>query len=217
MLAEIRTGVIASSNGATNPARSDKTGAIVIADGHGHWSEAATQQKLFTAFLSQGTTTVAAGNIVGAAAAASTQFAVWNPVGSTVNLVLQKLRIQQYSGTPTAGGLTISTFNATGVANSLATAGAVKNHYISAASGTGLCLASATGAALTGGGALSTLLNTGWSSSATALASASGIGYVENFDGEIIIPPGYGVVPTWAGAGTTYLVGYSVTWEEVAF
>jgi len=217
MLSEIRTGAIVSSNGAVNPGRSDKTGATVVTDAHGHWSEAATQQKLFTAFLSQGTSTVAAGNIVGAAAAASTQFAVWNPVGSTVNLVIQKLRIQQYSGTPTAGGLTLSTFNATAVANSLATTSAVKNNYVGGPTGFGLCLASAAGAALTGGTALTTLLNTGWSSSATALASPSGIGYVENLDGEVIIPPGYGVVPTWAGAGTTYLVGYSLTWEEVAF
>jgi len=217
MLSEIRTGVIVTSNGAVNPSRSDKTGALVVTDGHGHWSEAASQQKLFTAILSQGTTTVAAGNIVGAAAAASTQFAVWNPLGSSVNLVLQKLRIQQYSGTPTAGGLTLSYFNASGVATFLSTSGAVHSNYINGPLGQGVCLASAAGAALTGGSALTTLLNTGWSSSATALASPAGIGYVENFDGEVVVPPGFGVVPTWAGAGTTYLVGYSLTWEEVNF
>lgn len=216
MLAEIRTGPIISSDGAINPIRGDKTGAAIVSDGHGHWSEASVRQRLFTAYLLQGTTTVAAGNIVSAAAAASTQFAVWNPSGSTVLLVLQKLRIQVFSGTPTAGGLTISTFNAAAVASTLATAGAVRNHYINAAAGQGLCLASAAGAALTGGLALTTLFNTGWSSSATALASPSGIGYVEYFDGEVVVPPGFGVVPTWAGAGTTYLVGYSLTWEEVA-
>lgn len=217
MLSEIRTGVVASSNGAVNPARSDKTGAMVVTDGHGHWSEAATQQKLFTGFLSQGTTTVAAGNIVGAAAAASTQFAVWNPIGSPVNLVIQKLFIQFYSGTPTAGGLTLSTFNATQVANGTSTFGAVRNHYIGGAPGFGLCLASAAGSALTGGSALTTLLNLGWSSTATALATPAGIEYEEIIDGAIIVPPGYGVVPTWPGAGTTFLVGYSLVWEEVPF
>jgi hypothetical protein len=217
MLSEIRTGLIASSNGAVNPSRSDKTGATVVAQGHGELTEPGTQGKLFVAFLSQGTSTVAAGNIAGASAAASTQFAIWNPVGSTVNLCILKLRIQQYSGTPTAGGLTLSTFSATGVANSLATAGAVHSMYIGGAPGFGLCLASAAGAALTGGSALTTLMNTGWSSSATALASPAGIGYTEELQGGIVIPPGYGLVPTWAGAGTTYLVGYSLLWEEVAF
>lgn len=204
-----------ANGAASDDLRGNRTGALVITDAHGHWTESALNGKLFTAYLLQGTSTVAAGNIVSAAAAASTQFAVWNPVGSGVNLVLQKLRIQQFSGTPTAGGLTISTFNASAVANTLATAGAVRSNLINGQIGNGLCLASAAGAALTGGLVLTTLLNTGWSSSATALASASGIGYVENFDGEIVVPPGFGVVPTWAGAGTTYLVGYSLTWEEI--
>lgn len=216
MLSEVRTGPIVSSDGAVNPARADKTGALIVGDAHGHFSEAATRQRLFTAFLSQGTSTVAAGNIAAAAAAASTQFAVWNPQGSTVNLVLQKLKIQQYSGTPTAGGLTLSTFNAAAVASALATAGAVRNNYINAAAGQGLCLASAAGAALTGGLVLTTLMGLSLSSSATALASPAGIIYTELFDGEVVVPPGFGVVPTWAGAGTTYLVGYSLTWEEVA-
>src|SRR4029077_17095245 len=130
MLSEIRTGLITSSNGAVNPGRSDKTGAAVQTDGHGHLTEVASQGKIFTGFLSQGTSTVAAGNIVGAAAAASTQFAVWNPIGSTVNLVLLKLRIQQYSGTPTAGGLTLSFFNASQVSIAVTNLSAVHNHLV---------------------------------------------------------------------------------------
>lgn len=215
MLSETRTGPITSSDGATNPARSDKTGCTAVIDGHGHFTEAAIRQRLFTAFLSQGTTTVAAGNIVGAAAGASTQFAVWNPLGSPVDLVLYKLKIQQFSGTPTAGGLTLSQFNAAAIASTLATAGAVKNNYINGSVGSGLCLASAAGAALTGGLVLTTLMGLSLSSSATALASPAGIIYNELFDGEVVVPPGFGVVPTWAGAGTTYLVGYTLSWEEI--
>lgn len=217
MLAEIRTGAIVAADGAVNPARGTKTGATVVADAHAHFAEAARRQRLFTAYLLQGTTTVAAGNIVSAAAAASTQFAVWNPLNSGVNLELQKLKIQQFSGTPTAGGLTLSTFNAAAVASSLATAGAVRNNYVNGAVGAGLCLASAAGTGLTGGLVLTTLMGLSLSSSATALASPAGIIYTELFDGEVVVPPGFGVVPTWAGAGTTYLVGYTLTWEEVAF
>ena len=153
----------------------DKTGATVVTDGHGHWSEAASRQKLFTAFLSQGTTTVAAGNINGAAAAASTQFAVWNPSTSATLMVLQKLIVTQYSGTPTAGGLFHSTFNAGAVASTLATAAAVRNNYVNGPAGVGLCLASAAGTVLTGGLILTTLGASTLSSSATALASPAGI------------------------------------------
>lgn len=215
MKSDLIVGPRTLQDGAEFQQRGDKSGATVVADAHGHMTEAALRGRLFTAYLLQGTSTVAAGNIVSAAAAASTQFAVWNPLGSTVNLVLHKLAIQQFSGTPTAGGLTISTFNAAAVANTLATASAVRNHFINGPVGQGLCLASAAGATLTGGLVLTTLKNTGWSSSATALASPAGIGYVEYFDGDIVVPPGFGVVPTFAGAGTTYLVGYSLTWEEV--
>lgn len=215
MINEIKVGLQQNTDGSTVTARGGRSGETSVGDAHGHFTEAATRGRIYTAYLLQGTSTVAAGNIVSAAAAASTQFVVWNPQGSTVNLVLLKLRIQQFSGTPTAGGLTISTFNAAAVASTLATAGAVRNHFINGATGQGLCLASAAGATLTGGLILTTLCNTGWSSSATALASPAGVGYTEYFDGDIVVPPGFGVVPTWAGAGTTYLVGYSLTWEEV--
>lgn len=217
MISELRVGPQVATDGATVIQRASRDGATVISDAHGHWSEAATRQKLFTAYLSQGTSTVAAGNIVGAAAAASTQFAVWNPLGSGINLVLQKLIIQIYSGTPTAGGLTISTFNASAVASTLATAGAVRNNFVNGPTGSGLCLASAGGTTLTGGLILTALRNSVICGSGTAVASASGIvGVVDNIDGEVVVPPGFGVVPTWAGAGTTFLVGYSLSWEELA-
>lgn len=209
-------GPVVASDSAVRTIRLDRTGAQVITDAHGHWSEAAARQKLFTAFLSQGTSTVAAGNINGAAAAASTQFAVWNPSNSGVLLALQKLIITQYSGTPTAGGLFHSTFNSAAVASTLATAGAVRNNYVNAPAGAGLCLASAAGAALTGGLVLTTLGSSVLSSSATALASPAGIVMSDVIDGAIMVPPGFGYVPTWSGAGTTYLVGYSLTWEEIA-
>lgn len=216
MINETKCGPQPLTDGSTGVQRAGRNSESIFAQAHGKYAEAATRQKMFTAYLLQGTSTVAAGNIVSAAAAASTQFAVWNPLGSGINLVLQKLQIQQFSGTPTAGGLSISYFNASSVSSSLATSGAVKNNFLNGPAGAGLCLASAAGTALTGGLALATLKNTGWSSSATALASPAGVGYTEFFDGDIVVPAGFGVVPTWAGAGTTYLVGYSLSWEEVA-
>jgi hypothetical protein len=37
----------------------------------------------------------------------------------------------------------------------------------------------------------------------------------EYIDGDIVLPPGTCWVPTWMGAGTTFLGGYSITWEEI--
>lgn len=197
------------------PMRLARQGSAVVTDAHGHWYEASARQQMYTAFLAQGTSTVAAGNINGAAAAASTQFAVWNPANSGKLLSLQRLIITTYSGTPTAGGLFHSSFNAASVANTLGTAGAVRNNYINGPLGAGLCLASAAGAALTGGLILTTLGASTLSSTGTAQASASSIVMEDRIDGSIAVPPGFGYVPTWAGAGTTYLVGYSLMWEEV--
>lgn len=203
------------ADGAAASVRLDRQANLLVTDGHAHFHEAALRQKLFAAYLSQGTSTVAAGNIVGASAAASTQFAIWNPLTSGIIMVLQKLAIQVFSGTPTAGGLTHSTFNAAAVSIS-GTAGAVKNCYIGGAAAAGQCLASAGGSALTGGLGLSALRGSHISSTGTAQASASSmIGLIELIDGDIVLPPGIGYVPTWAGAGTTFLVGYSLTWEEV--
>lgn len=205
------------ADGSAFSLRGDKQGAAVVTDAHGRYHEAALRQKLFTAYLAQGTSTVAAGNIVAAAAAASTQFAVWNPLTSGIVMVLQKLIIKQYSGTPTVGGLSHSTFNASGVSIST-TAGAVRNNYSGGAVGGGLCVASAGGTALTGGLGLSILRDAALSSyAASALASTAGYtGLFEEMAGDIVIPPGQGYVPTWTGAGTTHLVGYSLTWEEIA-
>jgi hypothetical protein len=61
--------------------------------------------KEFSMTLAATSSTIAAGNIVSAAAAASTQFALANPVGSGVLLVLSKLIVGPISGTPPGGAV----------------------------------------------------------------------------------------------------------------
>jgi hypothetical protein len=74
----------------------------------GKYTERALRGKLFTLSLAATTTGVAAGHITGAAAAAVTQFALWNPVGSGKNIALLQLWSGPISGTP-AGGVRSST------------------------------------------------------------------------------------------------------------
>ncbi len=79
MLAEIRAGQTQLSDGTIAPARATRMGGIVVGDGQGRYYEQAARGNIFSLILTAWSTTIAAGNIVGAAAAASTQFALWNP------------------------------------------------------------------------------------------------------------------------------------------
>jgi len=100
MLAEIRAGQTQLSDGTIAPARATRMGGIVVGDGQGRYYEQAARGNIFSLILTAWSTTIAAGNIVGAAAAASTQFALWNPSGSGKNLSLLKFQVWAISGTP---------------------------------------------------------------------------------------------------------------------
>ncbi len=169
----------------------------------------------FTMALAATTTGIAAGNIVGASAAASTQFALFNPIGSGRVLVLSKLFVGLISGTPAGGPLFhgfytgIPTLAPSGTINCARLIGG-SLQATSVARG----YASAAGAALTGGAAPAVLRATGFTFTATAQAEVSAINALEDIEGDIIIPSGYGWVPLWAAAGTSVLNAYSVTWKE---
>src|SRR3989442_14287711 len=83
--------------------RSSRTGAGIVADAHGRYQEATIRGNVYSVVLTATTTGVAAGNIAGAAAAAATQFVLWNPSASQKALVLLKFGMGVISGTPGAG------------------------------------------------------------------------------------------------------------------
>jgi hypothetical protein len=76
-------------------------------------------------------------------------------------------------------------------------------------------LASAAGSALTGSTALVIIRAADLYITAGTAANLGGFKCVEYVDGDIVIAPGSCWVPTWVAAGTTFLGGYSVTWEEI--
>jgi hypothetical protein len=82
MLNEIRTGPVFSADGTVNPGRATKTGALVVADAHGRYQEAAMRGKLFLA------SNVAAQAISVALATTYTGLCISNPLGNTKNLVM---------------------------------------------------------------------------------------------------------------------------------
>jgi hypothetical protein len=163
--------------------------------------------------LNATTTGVAAGNIVAAAAAASTQFALWNPANSGVNLSLLEFGLGIISGTP--GGGPVFHSMSLNAAPSIGTTGNIFNNLLTNTAGKAKGMASAAGAALTGGGALSVFKIANFTSTATAQASVGELNALEDLAGKIILPPNTLWVPTWSAAGTSLLNAYSITWEEI--
>ncbi|MFA5880560.1 MAG: hypothetical protein WC834_00065 [Eubacteriales bacterium] len=215
MLNEIRVGAITGSNGTVNPARGTKNGATATANVQDKYYEQVVGGNVFSLVLAAWTTTVNAGNINSAAAAAVTQFALWNPANSGKNLSLLKFGVWPISGTAPVAGV----FHSKGTAPTVASAAVtpVANNLAGAAvTSVAGYMASAAGAALTGGGALTLIRAADLFITAGTVANLQGGRSIENIDGDIVIPPGMMWVPTWVAAGTTFLGGYSITWEEVA-
>ena len=200
---------------ATGLLRQGRLGELIQSNLHGFYYEQASRGSVYSGMLAATTTGVAAGNISGAAAAASTQFALWNPLGSGVNIALLKVFIGIISGTPPGGPLFHNLLLNGNPQNQVGTNG-LNNLSQPGSSPKGRLLASAAGAALTGGGPLSPLRPMNSNFFAAALTAGSNVnGALELIDGDIVLAPGFGWVPCLAAAGTTLLNSYGVTWEEV--
>lgn len=214
VLLQGQVGPQTGADGARFTMRQSKTGAAVMVNAQGFYSEGTTRGRVFSAALTATTTGVAAGQIIGAAAAAATQFAITNPANSGKDLHLLKFGLGVISGTAGAGPvwhgliLTAPTLASIG--------GVVRNNNGGAASGSVVIpQVLAAGSALTGGSAPVALRAANFSSTGTAQASVGMLGAIEIIDGDIVIPPGVTWLPLHPAAGTSLLHGYSLTWEEV--
>ena len=193
--------------------RGSREGATVSANLGGIYEETNVRGNLFTLVLAATSTGIAAGHQSGAAAAASTQFAVVNPLGSGKNLVLIEFCLGIISGTMPAGPVLHAYIPNT---PTLAASGTVVSNLLGAApSSVAKCYTSAGGAALTGGAAPVNHKVANFASTNTAQASPYLVSTVEYLDGKLAIPPNTGWLPMFSGAGTSLLCGLSVTWREV--
>lgn len=170
---------------------------------------------MYTLTLSATTSGVAAGNIIGASAAQSTQFGLINPATSNKNLVLTKFMIGVISGTVGAGPVFHGFITTLPSASS--PGGTIRCNLLNNTSITSSATpwALAAGSALTGASAPITFRVANFASTNTAQASVQLVPTVEVLDGDIIIPPGVMWLPLWSGAGTSVLNAYSVTWYEM--
>ncbi len=83
MLSELRAGPIISSDGAVNPGRADKTGAIVTTDAHGRYTEAVLRGNVYFTSVASGGPTAYVG-----AAGGTPLIGVHNPTGSNKALAI---------------------------------------------------------------------------------------------------------------------------------
>jgi hypothetical protein len=220
MLLQGQVGQQNAADGTQTILRQGRTSELIISQGKARYHEAATRGNTFALVLPVTATGVAAGNLVNAAAAAATQFALWNPLGSGVNLCLIEVGVSVVSATTMPAGpsfhglitgsvptIASTTDSGRGAFNARAGSGAPRARYVNTAA--------QSGTTLTGGSAPITFRAMELSFSATGFAAAGGNYVDEHLDGEIVLPPGTGWLPLWASAGTSMLNAYSVVWEEI--
>jgi len=208
---------VADGSSAVGGVRTGRLNDVIVSELHGKYFEQTSRSNIYSLTLTTTSSTIAAGNINAAAAAASTQFALWNPPSSKVNLVLIKAWIIPISGTaPVSGCFHNLMLQGVPTIQSVSTNGTALNCFANGQAPQARYVASAAGTALTGSGALTVFKPMSMAIFAGALAATTSIQpTLEVIDGDIILPPGTGWAPCWTAAGTTFLNGYGVEWEEV--
>ena len=204
MIGEFRTGLVTSFDGAKNPARSDRQGALVIADAHGRYTEAAFRQKMCFSYCAARATSVPATAMIGNI--------VWNPPGSGVVLAMGPWTAQIQVTSATCFGIGLA-YSAQAITPTTTTvADSYGSTYLNAGS-PGNCNAKcyAIGTLLVVPTMVMNLYHN------TAAIATTGVDIMAgDLQGQFIVPPGYVVClaainATVAAAGMTS----TLTWEEI--
>ena len=215
MLAEAKVGPNQQADGSVNPARITRIGGMAKADGQGRYYEQTVRNNIFSLAFPASSGSIAAGNIYGAGAAASTQFALWNPVNTGKNLSLLKFTVFTIAGTSPAGPIMHGMASIVPTINSSFYTGGIQNNNLGGAASVARGMTNQGGSALTGGGATTYIRMADFWMTAGSIAVLNGLKMVEYIDGDIVIAPGTMWVPLWPSA-TAVTWGGSITWEEIA-
>lgn len=188
------------SPGTLAPLRAGNLGDTIVSELHGRYYETTYRRASFVANVALQTTSVGTTAIY-------TGLAITNPLGSTVNLVLNKVGIA--FGAVTAAGYVglMGGFNGSSAVTQT-TPQTARNKYLGGASGVGLAASS-----ITAPGVFTAIEVLG---SMGSLATTGDIilpGYFD-VEGSWIVPPG-GVVAIFTSVVTTNALVASIAWEEV--
>lgn len=204
------------ATGDTAKSRVSGMGGLVVANaGTGRFGEAALEGRVFSKVSPTLTLAASGGNLVGSTAGQDTNTCLFNPVGSTKDLVLLRVALSVNSGTFAAGGVYHGIQTSQTIATTLSGAAQGVSHRPGAGdSSAGYVFTQGTQAALTGGGATTQL-----SPIAGTTATAAANGYlqqvIDEVDGAIVLRPGTAYQPLFTGVGTTVIYNVGYTWLEV--
>lgn len=205
--------------GALTGLRLGKNGQLIKSSDRGRYAEDALNGKIFSCTLNATATGIAAGQIVGAAAAAVIQFSIFNPLGSGKALVFLKFGMGVISQTTAVAGPVFHGFFRS-LPTNVSIGGTIINHLSMTASGSvaiPYVIASQTTGTMTAAPAVQILCAANFQS--TAVGTTPTVAFytpaVEILDGSIALAPGTGWAPLHSGAGSAVLHGYSLTWLEV--
>lgn len=219
MLSEVRTGPLVTGDGAVNPARSDRQGALVSQDAHSRMHEANRLGTLFTFGLTQTALAAANATVTGVTSSAQPIVGLWNPSTSLVNLVLWKISAVSslvantavapggYVYVVSTGQSAISTGSTPFSCKTLAQSGSSAKAFAMSTALTGM-----SGSLVTMRGSVIAALNA--AGPATAIHQPI-VPTDELFDGSIIVPPGGVFAMMNTLSTTTVSLTTSITWEEV--
>lgn len=212
-----RAGITRISRGSSNnPFSQGYYAEALVSDLMPRYAQSALEGLLFTLNLDAISTGVAAGNIKGASAAASTQFGVVNPPNSGKNMILTKFGLGVVSGTPGAGPVFHGFITNITSLTAGTPGGTIRSNILGGVGASAMTpWALAAGSALTGSTQTPiTFRVANFTSTATAAASVSEVPAIEEIAGDIIVPPGVMWLPLWSAGGSSLLCGYSVSWLE---
>ena len=224
MLAEMRVGQATVADGNFAPARISRILSAITGEGVGRYYENNFQYSTFSLVLPIPTASPTAGNIYPLTTANPvTQFALWNPAGSRKNLSLLKFGIAIISGTAPAGPVFHLVCNQSSVSQPTMQPVNVYPDVCNVTSRQDLAVArsisSYAGTACTGlnsqTATIQPLRMADFWMTAGSEANVMGMKAIEYIDGDIVLGPGSYWAPAWSGAGTSFYVAYSITWEEI--
>jgi hypothetical protein len=233
MIIQGQVGAPAGTNapGSTPAIRQGQLGDLIVSELHGRFYEQAYRGAMFR----NGTTSIVAGNAthgtttggsatIGTAITGTPMLGIWNPASSSVNAVLTQATLEAYINTvttPTSFGALVwyvSLGNAaitTGLtpfnSKTLAPSGSQVKGFAGATALTGMTnvMTALEVADFQAGGqaiAYGTIGNT---------SVVSNMLSTQNFDGQLIVPPGAVLALYNTGASTTFSFTGRIMWEEV--
>lgn len=205
MLAEGKVGPQVTSDGAQATARLDKTGAIVIAQGHGGYTEAAARGVIMEV------ANAIAGVAPGTTLTTTPPLCLWNPPSSGKNLSVLKASMGYVSGTFGAGSILLAAVLSQTTVPSTGTELTPLSSLLGMPRGVGRAF---TGSTLASVPQIIRPLFSFGAILATSVFQPTDC--VDVLDGSIVVTPGTCLcMQGLATAGAAPLALFSFTWEEI--